>query len=158
MQIYGTTQQLLRVLSTHWCTNKVVATSQTTFSNAFHWRQVPPFASNFVISLRHIYVGKLIIIGSDNGLSPDRRQAIIWTNALSLSIWPLQTYFNEYLIKIQQFPLRKMHVKMSSVKWRPSGLGLNLLMFVPWCPMGNKSALVQVMTYADQEFYTTWRR
>ena len=28
----------------------------------------------------HICVGKLTIIGSDNGLSPDRRQAIIWTN------------------------------------------------------------------------------
>ena len=29
----------------------------------------------------HICVNKLIIIGSDNGLSPGRRQAIIWTNA-----------------------------------------------------------------------------
>ena len=29
----------------------------------------------------HICVGKLAIIGSDNGLSPGRRQAIIWTNA-----------------------------------------------------------------------------
>ena len=75
----------------------------------------------------HICVGKLIIIGSDNGLSPDRRQAIIWTNAPLLSIGPLRTYFNENLIKIQQFPLKKMHVKMSSVKWRPSCLGLNVL-------------------------------
>ena len=37
----------------------------------------------------HICVGKLIITGSDNGLSPDRRQAIIWTNARVLPIWPL---------------------------------------------------------------------
>ena len=29
----------------------------------------------------HICVGKLTIIGSDNGLSPGRRQTIIWTNA-----------------------------------------------------------------------------
>ena len=29
----------------------------------------------------HICVGKLTIIDSDNDLSPDRRQAIIWTNA-----------------------------------------------------------------------------
>ena len=29
----------------------------------------------------HICVGKLTIIGSDNGLSPGGRQAIIWTNA-----------------------------------------------------------------------------
>ena len=34
-----------------------------------HWRQAT-----------HICVGKLTIIGSDNGLSPGRRQAIIWTN------------------------------------------------------------------------------
>ena len=29
----------------------------------------------------HIYVSKLTIIGSDDGLSPGRHQAIIWTNA-----------------------------------------------------------------------------
>ena len=60
----------------------------------------------------HICVGKLIIIGSDNGLSPDRRQAIIWTNAGLLSIGPLGIYFSENLIKIQQFSLKKMQVKM----------------------------------------------
>ena len=31
--------------------------------------------------MTHISISKLTIIGSDNGLSPDRRQAIIWTNA-----------------------------------------------------------------------------
>ena len=75
----------------------------------------------------HICVGKPIIIGSDNGLSPDRRQAIICTNAGKLSIGPLRTYFSENLIKIQQFSLKKMRVKMSSAKWRPSCLGLNVL-------------------------------
>ena len=29
----------------------------------------------------HIYVGNLIIIDSDNGLSPGRRQDLIWSNA-----------------------------------------------------------------------------
>ena len=29
----------------------------------------------------HIYIGKLNIIGADNGLSPRRHQAITWTNA-----------------------------------------------------------------------------
>ena len=43
----------------------------------------------------HICVGKLTIIGSDNGLSPGRRQAIIWTNAGILLIWPLGTNFSE---------------------------------------------------------------
>ena len=46
-----------------------------------------------------ICVGKLIITGSDNGLSPDRRQAIIWTNAGLLSIGPLRTYFSENIVK-----------------------------------------------------------
>ena len=75
----------------------------------------------------HICVGEIIIIGSNNGLSPDRRQAIIWTNAGLLSIEPLRTYFSENLIKIQPFSLKKMHMKMSSAKWRPSCLGLNVL-------------------------------
>ena len=48
--------------------------------------------------MTHICVVKLIIIGSDNGLSPDRRQAIIWTNVGLLSIGSLRTYFNENLI------------------------------------------------------------
>ena len=76
----------------------------------------------------HICGSKLTIIGSDNGLSPDRRQAIIWTNAGLLSIEPLRTYFSENLIIIQQLSLKKMHVKMSSAKWRPSCLGLNVLL------------------------------
>ena len=39
----------------------------------------------------HICVGKLTAIGSDNGLSPGRRQAIIWTNAGVMLIPPLMT-------------------------------------------------------------------
>ena len=69
----------------------------------------------------------MIIIASDNGLSPDRRQAIIWTNAGLLSIAPLRTYFSENLIKKQPFSLKKMHVKTSSAQWCPSCLGLNVL-------------------------------
>ena len=48
----------------------------------------------------HICVGYLTIIGPDNGLSPGRRQAIIWTNAGILLISPLGTNFDEILIKI----------------------------------------------------------
>ena len=75
----------------------------------------------------HICVNKLTIIGSDNGLSPGRRQAIIWTNAGILLIGPLETNFSEILIRIQAFSFKKMHLKMSSGKWRPSCLGLNVL-------------------------------
>ena len=44
-----------------------------------------------------ICVGKLTIIGSDNGLSPGRRQAIIWTNAGILLILTLGTNFREII-------------------------------------------------------------
>ena len=47
----------------------------------------------------HICVGKLITTGSDNGLSPDRRQAIIWTKAGILLIGPLGTHFSEILVE-----------------------------------------------------------
>ena len=75
----------------------------------------------------HICVGKLTIIGSDNGLSPGRRQAIIWTNAGILLIGPSGTNFSEILSEIQLFSFKKMHLKMSSVKWRPFCFGLNVL-------------------------------
>ena len=61
----------------------------------------------------------LEIIGWDNGLSPSRRQAIIWTNAGILLIRPLGTNFSEILKGIHTFSFKKMHLKMSSAKWRP---------------------------------------
>ena len=48
----------------------------------------------------YICVSDLILIGSDNGLSPGRRQAIIWTNAGILLIGLLGTNFSEILIEI----------------------------------------------------------
>ena len=75
----------------------------------------------------HICVGKLTTIGSDNSLSPGRRQAIIWTNARILLIGPWGTNFSEILIKIYAFLFTKMHLKMSSGKWRPLCLGLDVL-------------------------------
>ena len=48
----------------------------------------------------HICVSEIIKIGSDNGLSPGRRQAIIWTNAGILLIGPLGINFSEILIEI----------------------------------------------------------
>ena len=75
----------------------------------------------------YICVSKLTIIGSDNGLSPERRQAIILTNAGILLIGPLGTNFSEILIAIETFSFKKMHLKISSAKWRPFCLGLNVL-------------------------------
>ena len=51
----------------------------------------------------HTCVGKLTIIGWDNGLSPVRRLAIIWTNAEILLTGPIGTNFIEILIEIRTY-------------------------------------------------------
>ena len=63
----------------------------------------------------HMCVIERASIGSDNGLSPFRRQTIILTNAGILSIGPLWTNFSEILIKIQNFSFTKMHLEISSI-------------------------------------------
>ena len=96
----------------------------------------------------HICVSKLTIIGSDNGLSPGRRQAIIWTNDGILLIRTFWTHFSEIVSEIHTFSFKKMHFKMSSGKWQPSCLGLNDLKLFPhqwhcvqeiyWLPVDSK--------------------
>ena len=88
----------------------------TKWSLLTHWGRVT-----------HICVNKLTIIGWDNGLSPGRRQAIIWTNAGILLIRTLGTNFSEILDKIHSFSFKKMHLKMLSAKWHLFSLGLNEL-------------------------------
>ena len=91
-------------------------TSLHEFNILTHWGRV-----------MHIYVSKLPIIGLDNGLSPGRCQAIIGTNVWILLIGSLGTNFSQILIKIYTFSFKKMHREMSSGKWWPSCLGLNVL-------------------------------
>ena len=86
------------------------------FSALTHWGRVT-----------HICVSKLNIIASDNGLSPGRRQAIIWTSARILLIGSVGTNFSEILIEIIIFSFKKMRLKVLSAKWRPCCLGLNVL-------------------------------
>ena len=83
----------------------------------------------------HICVGNITIIGSNNGLSPGRRQATIWTNAGILLIGPLQTNVSEILNEIHTFSFKKMHLKTSSRKRRPFCLGLNVILMGSnhWC-------------------------
>ena len=64
-------------------------------------------------------VSKWISIDSGNGLSPAQCQAITWTNAALLSIWPLGTNFSVIRIKIQTFSFIKMYLKVSSAKRQP---------------------------------------
>ena len=78
-----------------------------------------------------ICVINLTIIGSDNGLSPGRRQAIIWTNTGIFLIGTLGTNFSEISIKILAFSFKEMLLKLSSAKWRPFCLGLNVLRGTP---------------------------
>ena len=70
----------------------------------------------------HICVRILTIIGSDNGLSPGRRQAIIWTNAGILLIGPLGENFNDFLIEIHGF-----HSQKFILKCRLENVGLDVL-------------------------------
>ena len=97
-----------------------------------------PIKKHFIITLNtsflthwgrvtHICVSDLTSIGSDNGLSPGRHQAIIRTNAGILLIGTLGTNFCEILSEIHTFSFKKIHLKMLSGKYRPFCLGLNVL-------------------------------
>ena len=70
-----------------------------------------------------MYVSKLTIIGSDNGLSPGRRQAIIWTNSGILLIRTLGTNFSEILSEIHAFwsknAFENVVCEMASILSRP---------------------------------------
>ena len=70
--------------------------------------------------MTHICVSELTIIGSDNGLSPGRRQAIIWTNAGILLIRPLGTNFNEIFIEINIISFKKIQIE--NVVWKMSSI------------------------------------
>ena len=110
----------------------------------------------------HICVGNLTIIGPDNGLSPGRRQAIIWPNAgiLLFGPRPWGTNFSEISIGIQTFSFEKMHLKLSSAKWRPFCLGLNVLSQIWLC--GTKWLVVMYTHYCStnncNNRYSVWNR
>ena len=72
--------------------------------------------SRVIRGLYCIYVSKLTIIGSDNGLSPGRCQATTSTNAGIVLIGFVGTNFSEILIEIYTFSFKKMHLKKSSLE------------------------------------------
>ena len=82
--------------------------------------------------VKHIFDSKLTSIGSDNGLSPGRRQAVIWTIPGLLLIGKVGTSFSGILIEIHTFSFKKMHLKMSSGKWWPFCFGLNMIIIFPF--------------------------
>ena len=96
-------------IKTFWLTVCKIATFCLVLNVLTHWGRET-----------HICVSKLTIIGSDNGLSPDRRQTIIRTNAgILLNLRTLTTNVSEIVSEIHTFPFKKIHLKISSVKWRP---------------------------------------
>ena len=101
-----------------------IAVHQNTLMHT--WPQRRKFDLTHRGRMTHICGNKLTIIGSDNGSSTGRCQAIIWTNAGILLIGPLETNFSEILMEIYTFSFKKMDLKMSA-KWRPFHLGLNVI-------------------------------
>ena len=87
---------------------------------SYIWSRFCRFTIYLISASCRIYAtANLVSIGPDNGLSPGRRQAIAWTNADLFIIGSLGTNFSEIGVKIQKFPIMKMHLKMSSAKWWP---------------------------------------
>ena len=96
----------------------------------------------------------LVSIGSDNGLSPGRSQAIIWTNAGILLTGSLGTNSSEILIEIHTFLFKKIHLKLLSGKCWPFCLGLNVLSLMafsrhqgPFEPCNGKTSATTNMTW-----------
>ena len=85
-------------------------------TNLTHWGRVTD-----------ICVSELTTIGSDNGLSPNLRHAIIWTNAGILLIRALGTNFSAILSEIHIFSFNETQLKTSSAKWRPFRPDLNVI-------------------------------
>ena len=85
-------------------------------SRLTHWGRV-----------KHICVGNLTIIGSDDGLSPGRHQAIIWTSAGILLIEPLGTNSSEILIRFHTFSVQKIHLKICQMTTISIFRGINAL-------------------------------
>ena len=122
--------------------------------------------------MTHKCVSKLTIISSDNGLSPSQRQAIIWTNTGILLTGPLGANFSEILIAIYTFWFKKMHFKMSSGKWQPFCMGLNVLIMGPslvfninpecvvrvtdWCQRGQQVMIAIMESAEDWWCPMTW--
>ena len=109
--------------------------------------------------MTHICLGKLTVIGSDNGLSPGRHKAIIWTNAGILLIRTLGTNLSEILNKIDTFSYNKMHLnnvvsEMAAIWSRPQCD--NDAAGIPRVNYANAEALTPcIMKYST---YVVWTR
>ena len=96
-----------------------------------------------------------VSIASGNSLSPVRCQAITWTNANFLLITPLGANFREIFIKIQNFSLIKMHLKICL--WNASHFLQREMSksYVPICGYFNYM-LSMLKTNDNKRLYYTW--
>ena len=134
----GKTRSMSWLLMSWPLMSQSLGLSETSYWLCNKWQLLSSMKKDFILvwrnginSLRpsdaYICVSELTIIGSDNGLSPGRCQAIIWNNAGLLLIEPLETNFSEISIRIQTFSFKKMYLNTSSAKWHPFCLSLNVL-------------------------------
>ena len=63
-----------------------------------------------------ICVGNLVVIGSDNGMSPGRRQAIISANT-GMLIAPSWTHFSEILIGVRENAFETVVCTMAAIRF-----------------------------------------
>ena len=84
--------------------------------------------------MTHICVSYLTIIGSDNGLSPGRRQAIIWTNAGILLIEPLATNLASILSRPQCVNSHAVHLVIPEHHEQFYYLHLSILLYSRMLP------------------------
>ena len=136
----------------YWRKYVSLGLNELTNADLVHWSNFQPPGLNELTHwgrVTHICIGKLTILGSDNGLSPGRCQAIIWTNAGILLIGPLGTNFSEILIKIHTLSFKKMYLKISSAKWRLFRLGLNelIVMGIVCRPRGHIYIAINVSSH-----------
>ena len=87
----------------------VQSRNQTRINILVHEQQVDTCVCIYIFSISYIKM----IAGSDNGLSPDRRQASVCTNAGILLTGPVETNLREILIEIDTFSSNITHFKMS---------------------------------------------
>ena len=73
--------------------------------------------------MMHTCISRLTVIGPENGLSPGRHQAIIWTNAGMLLTEPVRTtsvkYNRSSFIFIQENAFENVVSEMESILSRP---------------------------------------
>ena len=108
---------LLITINFHSCYQIPVSIVDADAKVLTHWGQV-----------MHICISILLnIIASDNGLSPGKYQAIIWTNDGILLTGPRGTNFSEIFSEIWTFSFKIMHLNVSSAKGWPFRLCFNVL-------------------------------